>query len=186
MNSEDGGSPYERPADDEIEWVSRAEMKREAERMRILAERLTTLSEADLVELELPEGLLLAIREARRLTKPDARKRQLRHVGKQLQKLDSDRLTQRLELFDASSDIYQQITLLCERWRDDLLTDSDALTRLLDSYPTADRQHLRQLVLNVKREQDKETPGPQLARQRKKLLQTLRELITEHFPANPD
>lgn len=186
MSKEPEQSAYDRPADDDIEWVSRAEMKREAQRMNELAQQLVNLSDAQLLELALPDSVTQAVREARRLQNADARQRQTRHIGRLLQKLNTDLLRQRLALFDPDSTSFQQITQLAERWRDELLADPEALTRLLDQYPSADHQHLRQLLLNVLREAKKQTPdrppSTALTRQRKKLFQALRDLITAHHP----
>ncbi|TGG90752.1 DUF615 domain-containing protein [Natronospirillum operosum] len=179
-------SPYELPADDEIEWVSKSEMKREAQRTEALAEQLIGLSQSRLQSLELPSPVVQAVREARRLTKPDAVRRQTRHVSRLLQKLDLDLLSSRLALFDPDSDTFRQINQLAERWRDDLLQDSAALTRFLEDYPEVDRQALRQLIMNTQRELKKQPaeapPSPTLQKNRKRLLQTLRTAITEQFP----
>ncbi len=186
MSDKPERSAYDRPADDTIEWVSRTEMKREAQRMNELAGQLISLSDARLVELALPEGVTQAVREAQRLQNADAIQRQTRHIGRLLQKLNTDLLRQRLALFDPESTAFQQITQLAERWRDELLTDPQALTRLIDQYPTADPQPVRQLLLNVRREAGKQAPdsppSPALVRQRKKLFQALRDLISDNHP----
>ena len=61
-----------------------------------------------------------------------------------------------------------------EAWRERLLADGDAaLAQLLDEYPTADRQHLRQLVRGALDERHKNKPP----RQFRELYRELRELI---------
>ena len=61
-----------------------------------------------------------------------------------------------------------------EKWRDDLLAEGDsALERLLTEYPTADRQFLRQLIRNAKKELQGNKP-PKSARS---LFKYLRDLL---------
>ena len=63
-----------------------------------------------------------------------------------------------------------------EKWRDDLLAEGDsALERLLTEYPTADRQFLRQLIRNAKKELQANKP-PKSARS---LFKYLRDLLEE-------
>ncbi|MCG8122849.1 MAG: DUF615 domain-containing protein, partial [Candidatus Thiodiazotropha taylori] len=60
-----------------------------------------------------------------------------------------------------------------ERWRDRLIEgESEAFGAFLAEYQNADRQHLRQLIQAVKREQEKGAP-PQAYR---KLFKYLREV----------
>lgn len=63
-----------------------------------------------------------------------------------------------------------------ERWRERLLAESDvALAELLEAYPAADRQQLRQLVRNAISERAKNKPP----RAYRELFQVLRELSTQ-------
>ncbi|SOO30196.1 conserved hypothetical protein [Xanthomonas phaseoli pv. phaseoli] len=63
-----------------------------------------------------------------------------------------------------------------ERWRERLLAEGDvALSELLEAYPAADRQQLRQLVRNAIHERAKNKPP----RAYRELFQVLRELSQE-------
>jgi ribosome-associated protein len=63
-----------------------------------------------------------------------------------------------------------------EAWRERLLDDGDtALAQLLDEYPNADRQLLRQLVRNTLEERKRNKP-PRAFRE---LYRELRELLTD-------
>jgi ribosome-associated protein len=63
-----------------------------------------------------------------------------------------------------------------EAWRERLMADGDiALTELLDEYPHADRQHLRQLARNAHEEKLRNKP-PHAFRE---LFRELRELLKE-------
>ena len=64
-----------------------------------------------------------------------------------------------------------------ERWRDRLLEEGDtALELLLEEYPLADRQYLRQSIRNAKKEMQANKP-PKTARG---LFKYLRELLGEN------
>jgi ribosome-associated protein len=67
---------------------SRSARKREAEALQRLGVRLMELREPELAALELPEMLLNAIRELRRLKSPGAKARQRQYVGRLMRAVD--------------------------------------------------------------------------------------------------
>jgi len=71
---------YDRP--------SRSARKRAAESLQNLGVRLVELRESELKTLELPEALLQAVREARRLTSRSAQARQRQYIGKLMRAVD--------------------------------------------------------------------------------------------------
>lgn len=173
--------------DDDIEWVSKAEMKREMQRFQALATQLIKLPNNALESLGLSEPILSAVREARRLKKDDAVNRQTRHIARQLQQaIDLEALQQKVALFDTSSPVYAQMTQLTERWRDDLIANSTALARFFEDYPDADRQHISQMVRNARKAMEahqNSAPSPDAAeptalqQKKRKLFQALRDAI---------
>lgn len=179
------------PADADIEWVSKSEMKREMQRFQTLATQLIGLPNSALDSLDLSEPVLSAVREARRLKKDDAVNRQTRHIARQLQQaVDIDELHRKVALFDARSPVYAQMTQLTERWREDLITHPEALARFFEEYPDAERQPIAQLVRNARKAQethDKSAPADAatepatLQQKKRKLFQALRDVIeTQH------
>ena len=75
--------------DDELpERPSRSARKREAEALQRLGVRLVELKEPELQALDLPEELLIAVREARRLTSGPAQARQRQYIGKLMRGVD--------------------------------------------------------------------------------------------------
>ena len=175
---------YIRPDDDDVVWVSRAEMKREAQQMLALAQNLMALSASDRMGLALPEPVELGLLEARRLTHANAQQRQLRHVAKLLQRLNHELISARLAPLQPDSAIAQTIQQQAEHWRSRLLENPSVLTELLNLYPSADHQALRQALLGTHREQQKrvdDTPMSDKERRlRKQLLQHLRSLIHQN------
>ena len=174
-------------ADDEIEIVSKSEMKREMQRYQTLARQLVELSNEALSTLPLDDAIRQGIREARRLKKPDALNRHLRHLARLLEKhTDLDIMQRKIALFDTTSPVYAQMTQLTERWRDNLINDSAELATFFDDYPEADRQHIGQLVRNTRKAHqdyqqsasDEDTAEPAaLQQKKKKLFQALRAVI---------
>lgn len=175
---------YERPDDDDVVWVSRAEMKREAQQMLVLAQSLMTLSASERMRLDLPEPVALGLLEAGRLTNPNAQQRQLRHVSKLLQRLNHALIIDRLAPFQPNSTVAQTIQQQAEHWRGRMLENPSRLTEFLNLYPSAAHQPLRQALLGTHREQQKRADPALISdkerRLRKQLLQHIRSLITQH------
>ncbi len=161
----------------EFRGESRSQQRREALEVAAIAEQLVALSEAQLARMPVPEELLPHIREARRITSHIAHKRQLAFLAKQMRREDDAVMDAIRDALDEKGDTARRETAIMHRveaWRDRLLAESDAaLTELLDLYPDADRQGLRQLVRNALEERKRNKP-PRAARE---LFRQLRELI---------
>jgi len=88
------------PPDDEMDTdarPSRSARKRAAEQLQRLGVRLLTLKDAQLLALELPETLLEAIIEARRLKPGPALARHYQYIGKLMRGIDTAPLEQALD-----------------------------------------------------------------------------------------
>ena len=159
---------------------SRKQNRREALEVLSLADALAALSENQLGKLPIPENLLPHIAEARRITSHIARKRQLAFLAKQMRREDDETLHAIRDAMDAGGAAARMDTAQMHRaeaWRDRLLADGDAaLAELLDTYPEADRQRLRQLVRNAKDEAARNKP-PRAFRE---LFRELRLLLADN------
>jgi len=81
----------EEPADDDLdERPSRSARKRAAENLQKLGVRLVGLRDAELQALVLPEELLAAIHEARRLRARPAIARQRQYIGRLMREVDPE------------------------------------------------------------------------------------------------
>jgi len=154
--------------------ASKAQLKREVEALQRLGEELITLPEQQLASVPLPEKLRDAVEFARRITSRGALKRQRQYVGKLMRDVDPAPIRARLqELRDAdrlAKARFQQV----EAWRDRLVAEGDAaLAEFIEQHPTADRQHLRQLVRAAAQETALEQP-PKHARVLFRYIQSLR------------
>ena len=141
---------------------SRSQQRREALEVLAIGQQLVALTDAQLARLPVPESLLPHILEARRITSHIAHKRQLAFLAKQMRREDDDTLEAIRDALDEKGDAARREVAAMHRveaWRDRLLADGDeALAELLDLYPDADRQGLRQLVRNTLEERKRNKP----------------------------
>jgi ribosome-associated protein len=79
---------------------TRAEMKRRMDRLQELGERLTKLTDGKLSRIELPDQLLEAVVEARKLTSMAAKRRQLQFIGRIMEQFDTARIARDLRDID--------------------------------------------------------------------------------------
>jgi ribosome-associated protein len=76
---------------------SKSSRKRAAHAAQALGERLIALKETDLARLPLPETLLDAVREARRIKARGGLSRQKQYIGKLMRDLDTAAIEDALE-----------------------------------------------------------------------------------------
>lgn len=126
-----------------------------------LGERLTALSRERLARLDLPESLLAAILEAKRLEgKHEARRRQMQYVGRLMRDVDAAAIAARLAVLEGDSPQAKARRAQLERLRERFLEDERVLGEILSWAPQADVQHLRALRRKALESRDKgEPPG---------------------------
>ena len=158
--------------DDEIIWVSKSEIKRDAEELKHLGVELVKLGKNALDKIPLDADLRAAIELAQRI-KMEGRRRQLQLIGKMLRQRDVDPIRQALDKLKNRHN--QQVVVFhkLEQLRDRMVDGSDeAIEEVMNLWPDADRQQLRSLVRNARKEKAGNKP-PKSARQ---IFQYLREL----------
>jgi len=157
---------------------SRSQQRRDALDVLALAGQLATLEPGRLARLPVPEHLLPHIAEARRITSHIARKRQLAFLAKQMRREEDEALNAIRDALDAGGEAAKQETALlhrAEHWRGRLLEEGDdALAELLEEFPQADRQQLRQLARNAIEERKRNKP-PKAFRE---LFREVRDLLS--------
>lgn len=168
------------PETGEFLGPSRTQQREDALEIRSLAEQLVALTPARLAKLPIPEDLLPHIHETRRITSHIAHKRQLQYLAKQMRREDEETLLAIRDALDEGGDAARREAAALHRtehWRERLLAEGDAaLAELLAEYPSADRQHLRQLIRNTAEERTRNKP-PHAFRE---LFRELRELLASH------
>ena len=158
--------------DEEIIWVSKSEIKRDAEELKRLGAELVDLGKNSLDKIPLDERLRTEIELAQRIKK-EGRRRQLQLIGKLLRSIDVEPI--RVALDKLKNRHNQQVALFhkLEMLRDRLIEEGDeAMSDVIALYPDADRQQLRSMIRNAQKEKAGNKP-PKSARQ---IFQYLREL----------
>ena len=160
---------------EEIIWVSKSEIKRDAEDLKQLGEKLVNLTKANLTEVPLDDSLKDAIELAQRLQK-EARRRQLQYIGKLLRSIDAEPIREALEKIENKHNQQQAMLHKLEILRDELVAKGDvALTDLLNEHPSADRQQLRNLIRAAQKEKEQNKPSKAY----REIYQILKTLILE-------
>ena len=156
--------------DDEIIYVSKSEIKRDAEVLKKLGVELVNLSKNEISKIPLDEDLLYAIELAQKIKKEGYR-RQIQYIGKLLRNRDIEPITQALDKLKNRHN--QQVAMFhrLEKLRDELIETGDAES-IMELFPTANRQQLRTLARSAKKELAANKP-PKTARQ---IFQYLKEL----------
>ncbi|MFU2080793.1 ribosome biogenesis factor YjgA [Avibacterium endocarditidis] len=166
---------WEDEEQEEIIWVSKSEIKRDAEALKQLGEKLVNLTKTNLEKIPLEENILDAIELAQRLQK-EAKRRQLQYIGKLLRQIDAEPIQEALDKIENKHNHQQALLHKLELLRDELIAKGDeALSNVLNDYPDADRQHLRNLIRAAQKEKAQNKP-PKAYRE---IFQYLKELAIE-------
>lgn len=144
--------------DDEIIWVSKSEIKRDAENLKQLGQKIVDLPETALDQIPLDEQLADAVHLAKRLSRESYR-RQIQYIGKLLRQRDVEPIQNALDKIENKHNQQQVLLHQIENYRQSLIENGDqTINQLLQDYPTLERQKLRALVRNALKEQEKNAP----------------------------
>ncbi|EDT42516.1 ribosome biogenesis factor YjgA [Burkholderia ambifaria] len=144
---------YDRP--------SKSQLKREMHELQVLGQALVDLPKDALKRMPMPESLSDAVREARRITDHEGKRRQLQYVGRVMRTLTDDETAALRTALDAQRGVNKAATARLhwiERTRDQLLANDDALTEFLRQHPEADIQEGRTLIRNARKEAQQGKP----------------------------
>jgi len=162
---------------EEVGPPSKTQLKAEADEKQALGEALLTLRTDLMVRLDLPDKLLDALKEAKRITNFEGRRRQMQFIGKLMRTLDMTPIRAAIdEQANGSADLTLALHL-AEQWRDKLMESDDALSQWLTDYPATDSQQLRALIRQARKDMAKpETPGeaPRHAKSYREIFQLVK------------
>ena len=156
----------------EYRGPSKSQLKREMTALQELGEELVGLSRERLAKIDMPERLRDAILDAQRITKHEARRRQMQYIGKIMRDVDANPLREALDELKGLSAAANARQHHLENLRTRLMEDEAAFGDLAREFPAADIQHLRQLRRNALREAEQGRPP----RAYRELFRELREL----------
>lgn len=153
---------------------SKTELKAQSAELQALGEQLLELRAELLQPLALPDALLEALDELKRITSFEGRRRQSQYVGKLMRRLPGERVAAIRAALDEQRQGSARDTLrlhAAERWRERLLADDAALGAWMMQFPDSDVQQLRSLL----RQARKEAPDAREAEQARASGQGLRQ-----------
>ncbi|EGR2797125.1 ribosome-associated protein [Vibrio navarrensis] len=163
-------APWE--PEEEIIIVSKSEMKRDMDELQKLGEELVELKPSVLAKFPISEDLLEAIKDAQRF-KNEARRRQLQYIGKVMRQEDPEPIQAALDKLRNKHSQNTAVLHKLETLRDRVIAEGDsAIDEVVELYPAADRQRLRQLARTATKEKQNNKP-PKAFRE---IFQVLKQL----------
>lgn len=146
-------------ASKEYSGPSKSQRKRDSTALQELGEALVALPAERLAKIEMPDNLRLAVQDAQRITKHEARRRQMQYIGKLMRSTDPLPIQAELDAIAGVSAAENARMHRLERWRKLLLEDeAGAIAEILAAHPGADLQQLRQFCRNARREHEQNKP----------------------------
>lgn len=164
---------------DKPEPPSKSQKKRDMTALQDLGQQLVELPADRLAKLDMPDALRIALADARRFTKNEARRRQMQYIGKLMRTIDPAPFQAALDAIAGASASENAKQHRIERLRTQLLEDeAAALAEIAATHPGADLQHLRQLRRNAQKERELAKP-PRAFREIFRVLRELEEAREE-------
>lgn len=154
--------------------ISKTRRKAAMDALQDLGVQLVDLPKDKLAKLNLPESLLDAVNEAKRLTANGAISRQRQYIGRLMRDIDTAPIADQLQRWEGKHTAETAHFHQLERWRTRLLEDENALSEFMQLYPGVDSQQLRTLIRNSRREHLENKP-PKSSRELFKLLREIAE-----------
>ncbi|MCB5191370.1 DUF615 domain-containing protein [Methylobacillus arboreus] len=168
-----------------IEPVSKTKRKAEADALQDIGVILVGLPKDKLTKLELPEALLDAVNEAKRITSNGALRRQMQYLGRLMRDVDTAPIVEQLQRWEGSHNEENARFHRLEQWRSRLIDDESSLAEFITEYPQTEAQQVRNLIRNARREQAAGKP-PKSSRELFKLLRSITENITAETELDTD
>ena len=135
--------------------ASRTDLKRESDELQDLGKELLSLRSDLFDAVGLPDKLVDALAEAKRITNFEGKRRQMQFIGKQMRLLSPETLQAVREALDIQrlgSAKDTQALHLAEAWRDRLIADDAAVGEWIEQHPQTDIQQLRALVRQARKD----------------------------------
>ena len=157
---------------------SKTKAKEEVEALQDLGKRLVGVGNDRLKKLDIPESLLDAVLEAKKISSHGALRRQMQYIGKLMRDVDTDPIQEMLDELDGISNKANARFHALEKLRDRLIEDEAVITTLKNDYPDLDVSALRTLRRNAIKEQTEQKP-PKAYRAIFQLLKSLASAETD-------
>ena len=143
-----------------MEPKSKSQRKREMMALQAMGRQLVELTPHQIEKIEMPQELREALLFAKTLKRSEALRRQLKYIGALMRDIDLEPISKALELISRGQRQDAKLFRRLEWWRDGLVGGNDELLEeILNDFPDTDRQRLRQLVLNARKEKEQDKPS---------------------------
>jgi len=149
------------PDDHGYDRPSKSQLKRDMLALQELGAALVELPKDALKRMPMPEDLADAVREARRITDHEGKRRQVQYVGRMMRGLTETEVAALRTALEEHRGVNRAATARLhwiERTRERLLADDDALTAFIREHPGTDPQEGRTLIRNARREAQQGKP----------------------------
>jgi ribosome-associated protein len=158
---------------DEDTGPSKSDLKRGMLALQKLGETIVKLSKGDLKTIPMEHILADAVNTARRIKSREGLRRQMQYIGKLMRTTDIQPIEQALHTLENGRKELAEKFHQVENWRDQLIElGPNSIEQVVEIFPQAERQHLRQLIMQAIKEKKASKP-PAASR---KLFRYLREL----------
>ncbi|MDO9394550.1 MAG: ribosome biogenesis factor YjgA [Methylotenera sp.] len=161
------------------EPISKTKLKAEADAQQALGVRLSELPKDKLLKLDLPDAVITAVLDTKKITANGAIRRHRQYLGRLMRDVDNAPILEQLARWDGKHTAENAYFHGLERWRDRMIADNNVLSEFIALYPQVDIQQLRTLVRNAQKELEANKP-PKSSRE---LFKLLREITN---PQQPD
>ena len=154
---------------DAEEPISKTKLKAEADAQQELGVRLSELPKDKLLKLDLPDTVLTAVLDTKKITANGATRRHRQYLGRLMREIDNVPILEQLARWEGKHTAENAYFHGLERWRDRMVADSNALAEFIALHPKTDIQQLRTLIRNAQKELAANKP-PKSSREIFKLL----------------
>ena len=134
---------------------SKSDLKKEMDDLQLLGKDLMGMRAELFKRLNLPEILVGALAEAKRITNFEGKRRQMQFVGKLMRKLDENQIADvKAALLEQKEGSSAEKALLhaAEQWRDRMIVSDNDVAQWINEAPDTDIQQLRSLVRQARKD----------------------------------
>ena len=138
------------------ELPSKTAIKKVMHDLQALGEKLLELKPKQLKEMPIDETLRNAINEAANIKNRNAMKRHKQFIGKLMRDIDPEPIIAQFEIFESAHQMMNKTFHHLEDLREELIAGgNEVIGKVISEYPTLEKQKLRQLVKNAKKERER-------------------------------
>lgn len=167
------------------EPISKTQLKAEADEQQALGVRLTELPKDKLLKLDLPDAVVTAVLDSKKITANGATRRHKQYLGRLMREIDNAPILEQLARWDGKHTAENAYFHGLERWRDRMIADANVLAEFITQHSQTspqDIQQLRTLVRNAQKELAASKP-PKSSRE---IFKLLRDITSVDKAAEPD